>query len=211
MSDILVILFGVTLIYLSMIGTLNTFIKLLAVQGVMLFFIAIFNLTEINLEGFLFAALETILLKAIVIPYFLAKTVRETEARREIDPYLSNFNSLLITSLIFGFGFFIAVFTMKYSQNLSPLHFGIAISAIIKGLFIIVSRKKLITQIMGYMIIENGIFLLSLATAKEMPAIVSIGVSLDVFMVILIAGLFANKIKSTFEDQDIEKLTDLKD
>jgi len=64
---------------------------------------------------------------------------------------------------------------------------------------------------MGYMIIENGIFLLSLATAKEMPAIVSIGVSLDVFMVILIAGLFANKIKSTFEDQDIEKLTDLKD
>ncbi|MGL4370125.1 MAG: NADH-quinone oxidoreductase subunit K, partial [Spirochaetota bacterium] len=92
-----------------------------------------------------------------------------------------------------------------------PLQFGVAISTMITGMFIIITRRKLITHIMGYMIIENGIFLLTLSAAKEMPVIVSLGVSLDIFVGVLMTGLFITKIKSNFEDEDIDSLSNLKD
>jgi len=64
---------------------------------------------------------------------------------------------------------------------------------------------------MGYMMLENGIFLLSLSVAKEMPLVVNIGVLLDVFVCIYILGLFVTKIQSTFEELHVDKLTLLKD
>ncbi len=211
MSDTLVILFGATMLYISVASMLNSFIKALIFQGLLLFVIAILNTTHVNLIGYILVALETIIFKATLIPWFLSKTIKENEIVREVEPYLSNFYSLLIVSLIFGFGFFLALWSMKEGHNLMPLQFGVSMSTILTGLFVIVTRKKLITHIMGYMIVENGIFLLSLSAAKEMPAIVTIGVTLDIFMGILIAGVFINRIKSSFEDQSADELSNLKD
>ncbi|HOH46293.1 MAG TPA: hypothetical protein PLX59_00505, partial [Candidatus Cloacimonadota bacterium] len=95
--------------------------------------------------------------------------------------------------------------------NLYPMHFGIAFAAILKGLFIIIANKKLITHLMGYLIMENGIFLLSLAIASEVPAVVSLGVSLDILLSILIAALFINRISNTFEEAHSDELSTLKD
>jgi len=128
-----------------------------------------------------------------------------------VEPSVSNFFSLGVMTAIFAFGFFIALWSGKSSPKLYPLHFGIAFSAILKGLFIIIANKKLITHLMGYLIMENGIFLLSLAIGSDMPHIVSLGVSLDIMLSILIAVLFINKISSTFQEGDSDELSILKD
>ena len=211
MTDVLVILFGLTMLYISVTGMLGGYVRMLVVQGILLFFIALINTNEFNFAGFIFVAIETLILKAILIPWFLNKTIRDNEIVREIEPNIPSFFSVLIVSLIFAFGFVLASWSMRMGNNLIPLQFGISISTMITGMFLIITRHKLITHVMGYMIIENGIFLLSLSAAKEMPVMVSLGVSLDIFMGVLMAGLFISRIKTSFEDNDVDTLSNLKD
>ena len=211
MSDVLVILFGVTLLAASTTNMLGKLIRVLAVQGVILFLLTMANITSFNWVQLAFVALETLVFKAILIPYLLSDMIRRNNIVREVEPKVSNFFSLFTMTLIFAFGFLMAMWSGKNSPNVEPLLFGIAFSSILKGLFIIITNKKLITHLMGYLILENGIFLLSLAASREMPYIVSLGVSLDILLSILVAGLFINKIKSTFDEEDIDTLSDLKD
>ncbi len=89
--------------------------------------------------------------------------------------------------------------------------FGVSLSIIVSGLFIIITRKKIITQVMGFMLMENGIFLLTLSASREMPFIVALGVLLDIFMAIYLLGLFVNKIHDAFEEIHVDTLQKLKD
>ena len=73
------------------------------------------------------------------------------------------------------------------------------------------TRKKIITQVMGFMLMENGIFLLSMAAVKEMPFIVSLGVLLDVFMAVYLLGLLVNKIHDRYDEIHVDTLQKLKD
>lgn len=212
MIDILTILFGITILYVSVTGMLGSYIKILVVQGILLFFIAILNTDANNIFSILFVAIETIVFKTILVPWFLARTIRENEMMRDVEPFIPNFFSLLIVTVFFLIGLFIASWSIKFAPFVIPLHFGISISTLMTGLLIITTRKKLITLVMGYMIMENGIFLLSLSSAKEMPMIVNLGVSLDIFIGVMLAGIVISKIKNTFDNQDdIDNLSNLKD
>lgn len=211
MSDILLIIFGLSLLFASITNMLSSIARILIVQGLILFVLTILTTTELNMWEFAFVALETIVFKAVLIPWFIMDTIRNNSIKREVEPSVSNFFSLGSMTAIFAFAFFIALWSGKSSPNLYPLHFGIAFAAILKGLFIIIANKKLITHLMGYLIMENGIFLLSLALGSEMPHVVSLGVSLDILLSILIAILFINKIQSSFEEVDSDELSTLKD
>ncbi|MDD2227877.1 MAG: hypothetical protein PHY48_00520 [Candidatus Cloacimonetes bacterium] len=211
MADILLVIFGVSLLFASITNMLSSIVRILILQGIMLFILTILKTNEFNMWEFSFVALETIVFKAILIPWFIMDTIRKNGIKREVEPSVSNFFSLGSMTAIFAFAFFIALWSGKSNQNLYPLHFGIAFAAILKGLFIIIANKKLITHLMGYLIMENGIFLLSLALGSKMPHVVSLGVSLDIMLSILIAVLFINKISSAFEDVDSDGLSTLKD
>ncbi|PKN80570.1 MAG: hypothetical protein CVU48_01680, partial [Candidatus Cloacimonetes bacterium HGW-Cloacimonetes-1] len=86
MADILVVIFGVTLLFASVTNMLTTIIKILIVQGLILFALTILNTNEFNLIQFIFVAVETLLFKAILIPYFLADTVKRNNIVREVEP-----------------------------------------------------------------------------------------------------------------------------
>ena len=94
---------------------------------------------------------------------------------------------------------------------LDKFFFVAAVSAIFTGLYLIVSRRKILTHVVGYCVIENGVFILSLAVGNEMPAMVNLGVMLDIFASVLLLGIFANKIGDVFHDVDIDSLNKLKD
>ena len=211
MVNLTLLLFGLTLLYVSAIGRLEGYIKALFIQGLLLSLLMCFNFTGLKHWNFALIIVETIGFKTLVIPWFLQKVIHENEMVRETEPYITHFYSLLLTSLIFSFGFFVAYWAVKNAVDVRPLPFGIAISTIITGLFIILTRKKLITHTMGFMIMENGIFLLSLAKLQEMPMIVNLGILLDIFLAVLLLGIFINKIKDTFEELDIDRLKYLKD
>ncbi len=211
MINFILIIFGITMLFVSATSRIEGYIKSLAVQGFLLFLMVISDLGKMNLPTLVFLSVETIVFKTIIIPVFLIRTVRKSGFLREIEPYISSFYSLLIISLIFASGIFLSFWAIKFENKLHTLYFGISISTIISSLFIILTRKKIITHVMGYMMLENGIFLLSLSIAKEMPVIVNLGVLLDIFAGIYLLGLFVNKIQTAFDEDHIDTLTQLKD
>ena len=211
MENFLIILFGVAMLFVATTSRIEGYINVLAAQGLLLFFLVLLDAPILSFPALLFLAFETLAIKTIAIPLFLRKIVREHGLFREIEPYIPSFYSLFITSLIFAFGFVIAYWESETANSVRALYFGISIATIITGLFIIITRKKILTHVMGYMLLENGIFLLSLAIAKEMPFIVSLGVLLDIFAGIYLLGLFATQVQSTFSEMNIDRLTNLKD
>jgi hydrogenase-4 component E len=146
-----------------------------------------------------------------VIPYFLLTVIRKNEIGREIEPYISQFYSILIASAIIIFGFVAAFWAARTGTDIKPLYFGVSIMLIVSSLFLIVNRKTIITHILCYMMLENGIFLLSLSVANELPLLVNLGVLLDLFVGVYLFVIFFNKIQEMYDGSHIDDLTELKD
>ena len=211
MSNIIIILLGTSMLYVFAASRIEAYVKILALKGTLLFFLVVVDIKEINWLNIAFLIVETLIIKTIVIPYFLLKVIRKNEIGREIEPYISQFYSVLIASAIFMFGFVAAFWAAKTNAGIKPLYFGISIVLIVASLFLIVNRKRIITHILCYMMLENGIFLLSLSVANEMPMLVNIGVLLDLFVGIFLFVIFFNKIQEMYDGNHIDVLTELKD
>ncbi len=209
MISILLITFTISLIYISVANRMMTYIRIIAFQGVLLFGVAFVELIEINVVNLIFILLETIVIKAIAIPLFLKYILDRNKITREAEPYVSNFISVvMVTAIIIG-SFFLA--NTITDTHIRRIFFIVALSALFTGMYIIITRRKIITHVMGFMIIENGVFVLSLAVGSEMPMLVNIGIMLDIFVSVILLGLFADKIGDVFEEQDVEQLRNLKD
>jgi len=209
MTDILLIALAMTLLYMSIANRLHTYLRILVLQGFLLFGVTYLTLTHINTLNLILIMLETVVFKAIVVPRFISYIIKRNNITRETDPYLPNFVSLIIVTLII-------VTTILLSSsikdtNLDKTYFVVALSTLSTGLYLIVSRKKIITHIIGYIIIENGVFVLSLAVGNEMPMLVNLGIMLDIFASVLILGVFFVKIGDVIKDPDVNVLRNLKD
>jgi len=211
MTDILIILLGTSMLYVFSVNRIEAYVKTLAVQGLFLFFLVIVDIQEINWLNIAFLILETLLIKAIVIPYFLLTVIRRNEIGREIEPYITQFYSIFIAGIIILFGFIAAFWSAKTNAGIKPLYFGASIMLIVSSLFLIVNRKTIITHILCYMMLENGIFLLSLSVANELPLLVNLGVLLDLFVGVYLFVIFFNKIQEMYDGSHIDDLTELKD
>lgn len=211
MSDILIILLGTTMLYVAAVSRIEAYVKTLAAQGLILFFLVLVDIRQMSWINLAFLVIETLVVKAVVIPYFLLTVIRKNETVREVEPYISQFYSLLVASAIFIFGFVAAFWSSRTGGAVKPLYFGVSIAVIILSLFMIVNRKRIITHILCYMMLENGIFLLSLSVANELPMLVNIGVLLDLFVAVFLFAIFFNKIHEIYDGSHIDVLTELKD
>ena len=211
MTDILIIFLGTSMLYVFAVSRIEAYVKTLALQGFLLFLLVIIDIKEINWLNIAFLSLETLVIKAIVIPYFLLTVIRKNEIAREVEPYITQFYSLMFASAIFIFGFVAAFWAAKTNAGIKPLYFGVSIMLIVSSLFLIINRKTIITHILCYMMLENGIFLLSLSVANELPLLVNLGVLLDLFVGIYLFVIFFNKIQEMYDGSHIDELTELKD
>lgn len=209
MSDLLLIIFAISLLFMSIANRIYTYLNLLIFQGFILFGVTLLTLSEINTINLVLILLETIVFKAIAVPVFLKKIIKRNNITREAEPYLPNFVSLIIVTFI------IVVTIMLSSQikdtNLDKTIFVVSLANLFTGLYLIVSRKKIITHVIAYLVIENGVFILSLAVGNEMPMLVNLGIMLDIFASVLILGIFLNKIGDVLNDPDVSQLRNLKD
>jgi hydrogenase-4 component E len=212
MIEVLLIIFSIALLALSLTTMVDSYVRNLIYQAIVIFFITLFTHEAKNLAAIIFILLETIFIKGILVPYILFRNIKENEIVRELEPNTPQYLSILIMSLILIFGFVIAFWFNKHIKEVNSMQFGISISTILAGLFLILARKQLITHVIGYMVIENGTFLLSLSVIKNLPSLVALGISLDILMGILLAGILINHIKTEFnEEEGIDSLTSLKD
>jgi len=209
MTDILLITLAMSLLYMSIANRLVTYLRILVVQGLILFGTTYLTLTDLNTVNLLLIMLETLVFKAIVVPWFMNHVISKNKITRETEPYLPNFISLIIVTLIIVSAIILASFIQD--ENLDKTFFVVAISTIFTGLYLIISRKKIITHVIGYIVIENGVFVLSLAVGNEMPMLVNLGIMLDIFASVLILGIFFNKIGDVIKDPDVDLLSNLKD
>ncbi len=209
MTHVLLVVFSMTLLYIGIANRLFTYINILMMQGIILFGVAYIQLHDMNWGNLAFILLETIIFKTLFIPLFLKNIIRKNGITREAEPFVPNFVSLIIITLLIV-GSFLGASTIRMG-DLDIVFFVVAISTVFVGLFIIISRKKIVTHIMGYLVIENGIFILSLTVGNEMPVLVNSGILLDIFVSILVLGIFVNKIGDVFKEVDVEQLNQLRD
>ncbi|HEY5571292.1 MAG TPA: hypothetical protein VIK42_07465 [Bacteroidales bacterium] len=209
MLHVLLIIFLISLFYLSIANRMSTYVNVLAFQGIMLFFVAFLELKNINTLNLILILLETIIFKSLAVPLFLNYVLKRNHITREAEPFVPNFVSLIITTVIVIVTILLSR-TMK-EGSLDKMFFVVALSTLFTGLYFIASRRKIITHVMGYLIIENGVFVLSLAVGSEMPMLVNLGIMLDIFASVLILGIFLNKIGDVFKDIDVDQLSNLKD
>jgi len=209
MLHVLLIVFLISLFYLSIANRMTNYVNVLAMQGILLFFVAFFELKNINTLNLILILLETVIFKSLAVPLFLKYILKRNNITREAEPYLPNFVSLIITTAIVITTIILSN-TMEEGK-LDKMFFVVALSTLFTGLYFIASRRKIITHVMGYLVIENGVFVLSLAVGNEMPMLVNLGIMLDIFASVLILGVFLNKIGDVFKDIDVNQLTNLKD
>lgn len=205
------ILFGLTMLYLAATSRIIAHIRLLVVQGVLLFLICCCGMQHIHILNFAFLTIETLIVKSIVIPAFLYKVLNKTHSNRDVAANIPHFYCLFIASLILIVGFLLSEYFVTSMKLISPMFFAVSVATIIISLWLITIKHKIISNVIEFITMENGIFLLSLSAAKEMPMLVNLGVLLDVFIAVYILGLFVNVINKEFKDLEVSNLSDLKD
>ena len=148
--------------------------------------------------------------KCILIPIALKFVINKTQARKEVSPIISPPTTVLIAAALIAFVYGLdntsGFGKIAYSSGL----FNTAISIILIGLLIMISRRKALTQIVGLYVMENGIFALMVDTVFGMPFIVEMGISLDLLIGVLIMGVWVLRIKQSFNSIDVSKLSNLK-
>ncbi|OGW55605.1 MAG: hypothetical protein A2Y81_05530 [Nitrospirae bacterium RBG_13_43_8] len=155
------------------------------------------------------ASVTTLLSKGIVIPLFLKKIVRQMKVTHDIEPYISNTLSLAISGILVAVVYTSlreGIFITGVSKNVLQ----ISVAVILIGLFIMITRRKAITQVIGLLFMENGLFLAGFSLTYGMPIIIELGVLFDMLMGVIILGIFSVQIKRAFTSADLDKLTTLK-
>lgn len=193
MVNYLIDFFAVTLMYFSSADRLTTYIKLIRIQGLLLCGIAIFELNEVNTANLLFIISETLIFKAIVLPYLLTRIINRSGVTKVHRLAMPGFNLLLFSI----FGLLISVILAKILINpfINTIYLAIALFTLFTGMLLIVTHKLIISHLIGFLIIENAVFMFSLAIGNEMPMMINIGILLDIFVGVLILGFFGLRLK----------------
>ncbi len=209
MTYLLIILYAVTLIHFALSERVKKFVWLLSIQGIILFGIVFFSLNEIGIFDFIFILAETILVKSIIVPWFINKVRKRNNLKRTQEVSVPVFYSIIVVMMCLLFSFLIS--NNLNSNHIHTRYFTVSFASVLFGIYFIIIHKNIFSHVVGYLIIENGIFLLSLAVGSEMPMMVNLAILLDVLMGVLVLGVFINRIGDTFESTRIEQLSRLKD
>lgn len=151
-----------------------------------------------------------LVIKGLGIPRLLRAMEARFGAARELEPYVNTATSLVIAGLLVVFAYAITRPLVAVTQLPTRAGMPLAMGLVFVSLFVIVSRKKALTQVIGFLMLENGIALLAVLGAYGVPLIVEIGVFLDVLMGFLVMQIFVYQIHATFESIDVEQLNRLR-
>jgi hydrogenase-4 membrane subunit HyfE len=185
-------------------------IRLYGVQSLLLGAVAVaMGVAEHRPHLFVTAAL-TILLKAALIPWFLLRVIDRVGIRREIEPFLNVPASLLLCLGLTVVGYRVSLGMAGAHRGVPHQVVGVALSMVLMGLFLMVTRRKALTQILALLTIENAVFLVAVGATAGMPLVVELGISFDVILAVLVLGVLVNRIVDRFESMDTSRLSNLK-
>lgn len=150
------------------------------------------------------------LLKGVGIPRLLRRMERRFGTEREVEPYVNTATSLVIAGLLVLFGYAITRPVVAVGQLPTRAAIPLALGLVLVSLFVLISRKKALTQVVGFLMLENGIALLAVLGTYGIPLIVELGVFLDLLLGFIVMQIFVYRIHQTFETIDVEQLSQLR-
>jgi hydrogenase-4 component E len=214
MSQDIVILFAAGMLVTAylMVGqkALFTAIRLYSVQSFLLGGVAIAMGAAEHRSHLYASAALTIILKGVVIPWFLMRVIDRIGIHREIEPFLNVPSSLLICLGFTVIGYRISTRLAEGAEGAAHHVIGASLSMLLMGLFLMVTRRKAVTQILALLTVENAVFLVALGATTGMPLVVELGISFDVILAVLVLGILVHRIVDRFESMDVSRLSKLK-
>lgn len=153
----------------------------------------------------------TILLKALVIPRIIERVMDRIQVANDVEPSVRTPSSLLIAGGLAILAYYVAEPLIQRGETITAGALALSLAVVLIGFFVVISRKKAITQVIGLLVMENGLFMAALSLSYGMPLIVELGVFFDVMVAVLIMGVFAFRINKTFDTLDTSFLRRLKD
>jgi hydrogenase-4 component E len=191
---------------------LKAMINAAAAQGALLSVLALLLAgAELNAGHAVALSVGALVVKGIVIPRLLLWAMREASIRREVDPIVGFLPSLVLGAVGVALAFaFSSAMPLPVPEK-HPFLVPTALSTVWTGLLLIVSRRKAVTQVIGFLVLENGVFVFGLLLSDFMPTMVEAGVLLDLFAAVFVMGIVMFHINREFSSLDTEKLSALKD
>jgi hydrogenase-4 component E len=209
LNSILVI---VLMLNLFALGTnrIVSVIRTVAAQGALLSLLPLLLHEHLTLAVAL-TVIPTFALKGLIIPVMMTRALRDVKIKREVEPLIGLQSSVVLGALA-------TVFALLFADQL-PLtvaHSGAlivptSIATVLAGFILLTTRFKALTQVVGYLVLENGIFIFGMLLVEAMPLVVEMGVLLDLFVGIFVICIIANKINQAFSSMDTRRLVSLKE
>ncbi len=202
----------VLLLNFFVLGTsrLRAIVNATALQGVVLGVTTLFVHRDIGLEPVLVGG-GAALVKGLVIPALLTRAMRDVAIRREVEPLIGYIPSLIACGIATA-----AAIVFAGTLPLAPEHEGsllvpTSIATVLTGFIVLTTRRKAITQVAGYLVFENGIFIFGLCLLEAMPMLVEVGVLLDLIVAIFVMGIMIYQINREFSGLDTDRMSQLKE
>lgn len=150
-------------------------------------------------------------LKGAAFPWLLQRALREAHVRREIEPFIGYNLSLLIGTLALAASLWLNTRLPLPSPPVSPFIVPGALFTCFVGMFLIIGRKNALNQVLGYLVLENGVYAFGVGVVQDTPMLVELGVLLDVFVAVFVMGITLFHINRQFDHIDTDRLVTLKD
>jgi hydrogenase-4 component E len=163
-------------------------------------------------EGHLYlSAALTIALKVIFLPWLLHRLIRRLEVYWDTEPLLNVTGTMLVGLLVVVFAFGLAQPITQLASTATRGAIGIAVSVVLLAFLMMITRRKAMSQVVGFLSMENGLFFGAMSATYGMPMVVELGVALDVLVAMLVLGVFFFQIREQFDSLDLHHLESLKE
>jgi len=206
------ILVGLVLTNLVFLGTsrIGLCIRMVAMQGVGLALLPLLGHGEYVVSALAISG-ATALLKGWVFPTLLFRSLESAHVRAEIEPYVGFSNSLLFGVAALAVAVWLGGRMPMPAPGVPQLLIPVAFFTILVGLFGIVTRRKAVSQVLGYLVLENGIFAFGAVALRKAQFLVEMGILLDVFVAVFVMGIAIFRINHEFDHIDADRLAQLKE
>ena len=186
-------------------------VNLLAVQGAVLAAVTLLVAWRTGQGQLYFSATLTIALKVIFLPWLLHRLIRRLQVYWDTEPLLNISGTMLLGLVIVVFAFGLAQPITQLANTAMRDAIGIAIAAVLLAFLMMITRRKALSQVVGFLSMENGLFFGAMSATYGMPMVVELGVALDVLVAMLVLGVFFFQIREQFDSLDLHHLESLKE
>ncbi|MBI5049276.1 MAG: formate hydrogenlyase [Deltaproteobacteria bacterium] len=153
----------------------------------------------------------TLLLKVILLPYILHVLIQRLQIHKEIETVVNVPTTMLIGIALVIFSYHLTAPIRELSTLVTRSTLAVALATVMIGLLMMITRRHAVTQIIGFLAMENGLFFAATSATYGMPLVVELGVALDILIAAFIFGIFFFHIRTTFDSLDVEQMAKLKE